>query len=79
MTQRPRAIKTRTYSVDGCSCLISLESEGELQVSKGPRGRVWLVGAREERKRPRYERVPFLQHWDAGSKPTHHALTRCIK
>ena len=35
MTQRPRAIRTRTYSLDGFPCLTSLESEGGPQVGEG--------------------------------------------
>ena len=87
MTQRLRAIRTRTYSVDGCPCLTSLESEGELQVGEGA-----SLASGGKRREEEYKRVPFLQHlggptairkmWrpqDAGSKPTHHALTGCIK
>ena len=35
MAQRPGAIRTRTYSLDGCPCLTSLESEDEPQVGEG--------------------------------------------
>ena len=74
MTQRLRVIKTRTYSLDRCPCLTSLELEGELQLVRGT-----SLASGGERSEEVYKRVPFLQHWDAGSKPTHHALTWRIK
>ena len=52
---RLRVIKTRTYSLDRCPCLTSLELEGELQLVRGT-----SLASGGERSEEVYKRVPFL-------------------